>query len=371
MAPKEIRGRLGSCFQLFFAGGVCVSYWVDYTVESRVPASTRQWQIPIGLQLVPGGILCLGMLLIPESCRWLAKRDRVDEALKSLIWIRGGDSAEVQGEFAEILKGVSEEVRAKENVTWRECLLPANRYRLFLAITIQLNQQLTGNTSLAYYAPQIFKEVGAGTSSLLVTGFFGIIKVVSVGIFITYRYFYVWTFVVESVGRKGAFIGGSIGMGIQFLIIALIVKYNPPRATTTAKISSPGAAAIAMVYLEAAMYNLSWGPVAWLYIGEIFPTRIREFGVATGAASQWLFNFVLSQITPHAIANIGWRTFLMFCIFNWAISVYSWTKGRSLEEMEFVFGSKETAFDAGAIRRKAEENSLEPDHLHESLNKTA
>ena len=64
------------------------------------------------------------------------------------------------------------------------CLLPANRYRLFLAITIQLNQQLTGNTSLAYYAPQIFKEVGAGTSSLLVTGFFGIIKVVSVGIFI-------------------------------------------------------------------------------------------------------------------------------------------------------------------------------------------
>lgn len=61
-----------------------------------------------------------------------------------------------------------------------------------------------------------------------------------------------------------------------------------------------------------------------LYIGEIFPTRIREFGVATGAASQWLFNFVLSQITPHAIANIGWRTFLMFCIFNWAISVYSW-----------------------------------------------
>lgn len=124
------------------------------------------------------------MLLIPESCRWLAKRDRVDDALKSLIWIRGGDSAEVREEFAEILEGVSEEIRATEGVTWRECLLPANRYRLFLAITIQLNQQLTGNTSLAYYAPQIFKEVGAGTSSLLVTGFFGIIKVLSVVIFI-------------------------------------------------------------------------------------------------------------------------------------------------------------------------------------------
>lgn len=80
----------------------------------------------------------------------MAKRDRVDDALKSLIWVRRGDSAEVRGEFAEVLEGVSEEVRATEGVTWKECLLLANRYRLFLAITIQLNQQLTGNTSLAY-----------------------------------------------------------------------------------------------------------------------------------------------------------------------------------------------------------------------------
>ena len=87
------------------------------------------------------------MLLIPESCRWLAKRGRVEDALESLIWIRGGDSPELQGEFAEILAGVAEEVRATEGVTWKECLLPANRYRLFLAITLQLCQQLTGTTS--------------------------------------------------------------------------------------------------------------------------------------------------------------------------------------------------------------------------------
>ncbi|KAL9069904.1 MAG: hypothetical protein Q9161_005218 [Pseudevernia consocians] len=183
-------------------------------------------------------------------------------------------------------------------------------------------------------------------------------------------------FVVETVGRKGAFIGGSIGMGIQSLIIALIVKYNPPRAQATGKISSPGAAAITMVYLEAAIYNLSsWGPVAWLYIGEIFPTKIREFGIATGAASQWPYNLFLSQKTPHAIANIGWRTFLMFCIFNWAISVYSRvflkeTKGRNLEEMEFVFGSKETAFDAEVRQRKAEEDALEPEQRFKNVNKT-
>lgn len=70
-------------------------------------------------------------------------------------------------------------------------------------------------------------------------------------------------FVVETVGRRGAFIGGSIVMGIQFLVIALIVKYNPPPANATGKISSLGATAIAMIYLEAAMDNLPWGLVAW------------------------------------------------------------------------------------------------------------
>ena len=184
MAPKEIRGRLGSCFQLFFAAGVCVSYWVDYGAEAHIPASTRQWQIPIGLQLVPGGIVAFGMLLIPESCRWLAKQGRVEEGLQSLIWVRGGDSSELHGEYAEILAGIDEEIRATAGVTWKECFLPSNRYRLFLAITLQLCQQLTGNTSLAYYAPQIFSEVGAGDSNLLITGFFGIIKVIAVLIFI-------------------------------------------------------------------------------------------------------------------------------------------------------------------------------------------
>ncbi|MCJ1387894.1 hypothetical protein MMC18_000737 [Xylographa bjoerkii] len=389
MSPKEIRGRLGSCFQLFFAGGVCVSYWVDYAVEARVAPSTRQWQIPIALQMVPGGLVGLGMLLIKESARWLAKRGRNEEALESLIWVRGEDTPEVQAEFAEILMGIQEEIRATEGVTWREVNLPANRYRLFIAVTLQLCQQplarlqihsyteeltqtssarLTGNTSLAYYAPQIFAAVGAGTSNLLITGFFGIIKVISVLCFQVIGTVSgnlpenvnqpVQAFLVERIGRKWAFMGGAAGMGTCMLIIAIIVAIFPPNPLATT-ITSSGAAAIAIVYLEAASYNLSWGPCAWLYLGEMFPSRIREIGVASGAASQWVFNFMMSQITPHAIANIGaWKTFMMFCIFNYAIVVYAWwflreTKGRSLEEMETVFGSAETAFDVEATRRKA------------------
>jgi sugar porter (SP) family MFS transporter len=337
MAPKAIRGKLGACFQLFFATGVAVSYWVDYAVQAGISSNkSMQWQIPVGLQLVPGAMVGLGMLFVKESCRWLAKKGRNDEALASLTWVRGGlDTDEVREEFAEILAGIETEIHASEGMTWKELLLPSNRYRMFIAITIQLCAQLTGNTSLAYYAPQIFATIGAGNKALFITGFFGIIKIAGVIMF--------QIFLVERIGRKKPFIGGAFAMGCLMLIIAVIVATHPPKASVT-NITSSGAAGIAMVYLEAFSFNMSWGPLPWLYIGEIFPSRIREIGIATGAASQWLFNFMMSQITPHAIANIGWRTFLMFAIFNYAIIIYSWfllkeTQGKSLEEMEVVFGT--------------------------------
>jgi hypothetical protein len=288
-----------------------VTFRVNYGVQNHIKPSSKQWQIPIGLQLVPGGILGLGMLLVKESVRWLAMRGRNEEALQSLIWVRGGDGPEVRTEFAEIQAGLEEELRATEGVTWKELLLPANRFRVFVVITMQLGVQLTGNTSLAYYAPQIFAAVGAGSKSLFVTGFFGVVKVVAVSTFCL--------FVVGRIGRKSAFMGGAAAMGTFMLIIAIIVAKDPP----TGHITGPAIAAIIMVYCEAAAYNMSWGPVSWLYLGEIFPTRIREFGIAIGAAAQWLFNFMLSQITPHAVNNLGWRTFLMFCIFNYALVAYA------------------------------------------------
>jgi hypothetical protein len=254
------------------------------------------------------------MLLVKESVRWLAKKGRNEEALQNLIWVRGGDTSEVRAEFDEILAGLQEEIRATEGVTWRELLLPANRFRVFMVVTMQLGVQLTGNTSLAYYAPQIFNAIGAGQSSLLITGFFGVVKTCAVAFFCL--------FVVGRIGRKTAFMGGAAAMGSFMLAIAVIVATHPP-ASSNSHVSSASIAAIAMVYCEAASYNMSWGPVSWLYLGEIFPTRIREFGIAVGAAAQWLFNFMLSEITPHAINNLGWRTFLMFSIFNYALVIYA------------------------------------------------
>ncbi|KAL2827965.1 general substrate transporter [Aspergillus cavernicola] len=342
MSPKEIRGQLGSLFQFFFTLGVMTSYWIDYAVEKHIEPSDRQWQIPIGLQLVPAGILGVGMLFLKESVRWLASKGRHEEALQSLIWIRGGeDTEEVRSELAEIMDGIGAEIAATEGVTWKELNLPANRYRLFVAITIQISAQCTGNTSLAYYAPQIFGAVGTSANdTLLITGFFGVVKVVACGFFVL--------FLVERIGRKWSLAIGAFIMGALMLIVAILSKTFTADPNATG-ISSPTAASIAMIYLEAASYNMSWGPVPWLYMSEIFPTRIREVGIAVGTATQWLFNFVFSQATPHAVDNMGWRTFLMFCIFNWAIVVYVFlfikeTTGKSLEEMEDVFNSNIVRF---------------------------
>ncbi|KAG2418604.1 hypothetical protein HFD88_001705 [Aspergillus terreus] len=349
MAPKSIRGRLGSMFQFFFTLGVMTSYWVDYGV-SKMPSSTKQWRIPVGLQLVPGGILCMGMLLVKESTRWLAKKGRHDEAMASLIWVRGGDSPEVHQEMAEILAGIREEERQTEGLTWKEYLLPANRFRLFVVVTLQIGVQLTGNTSLAYFSPQVFKSVGAGSNALFFSGFFGVAKVIACFLFLS--------FLVERIGRKGALAVGATLMGCFFIIVAVLTVTHPPNPN--GGLSSASVASLVMIYLEAMVYNMSWGPVPWLYTAEIFPNRIREGGVAIGTATQWLFNFVFSQITPHAVNNLKWRTFLMFAIFNWALVVYVWffikeTKGKSLEEMELIFNAKHTQLDLDKTQHKAGE----------------
>ncbi|KAK3302824.1 general substrate transporter [Chaetomium strumarium] len=355
MAPKQIRGQLGSMFQFFFTMGVMTSYWVDYAVAKHMEPSTVQWRIPVALQLVPGGFLGLGMLLTKESVRWLAKKGDIQGAMASLTWVRGNEDASVvQAEMDEILEGIREEERVTEGLTWREFLLPSNRWRMMIAVTLQIGVQLTGNTSLAYFSPQIFNAVGAGENSLLISGFFGVAKVVSCLFFLV--------FLVERIGRRGSLLGGSFMMGVFMIIVAVLTAVFPPNKN--AGMTSTSLASLIMIYLEAMTYNLSWGPVPWLYMSEIFPTRIREGGIAVGTATQWLFNFTFSQITPHAVNNLGWKTFLMFAIFNWALVAYTWvfikeTKGRSLEEMDIVFrkGNRERGHESDTD--KSEEGPIE------------
>ncbi|KAH8923831.1 general substrate transporter [Atractiella rhizophila] len=300
-APREIRGTLGGCFQFFFTLGVAAAYWTTYACkEVYAETDNKQWRIP-------GGLLGLGMALIPESPRWLATKDKKEKALQNLVWLRGGVlDNEIQEEFDEIVNGIERERLERSGFSWREVLVPKNR-------------SYSHNPS-----PYIGQQ--------------GIAKIVGC---LTYILFF-----VDRYGRRSGFISGAAAMSALFLIISLV----PPLPAGT--IAPSAIASILMVYFEAIAFNMSWGPLCWLYLGEIFPNRIREIGVTTGACSQWLFNFVFSQVTPHAFNNIGaWKTFLMFAIFNFAVIGYAYiflreTKGISLETMEQIFGSNATTLEA-------------------------
>ncbi|KAJ5792022.1 uncharacterized protein N7503_008000 [Penicillium pulvis] len=331
MSPKEIRGRLGSCYQLTYTIGILASYWIDYGVE-KMPSSAKQWQVPIGLQLVPGALMGLGMFTLNESVRWLLAHGKTAEAWESLVWIRAGDGAAVREEFEEMQRGLEEERHATAGFHPRELLEGPNLHRLLVGGGLFLAQQSTGSTALAYFGPQFFSLiVGPGDKNLLLTGIFGAVKVVACLIFVL--------FMSDRFGRRPVLAGGAAFMAVCMLITAAVVKNYPPQDGV---VSSAGIATVALIYLDIIAYNFSWGPLPWPCASEIFPTRIREPGVAFGVGSQWLFNFVWSFSTPYIMAGIGWATFLLFGLLDVLILIFTYfylkeTAGKTLEEINEMF----------------------------------
>lgn len=331
-SPKDIRGRLGSCYQFSFTIGILTSYWIDYGVKYMTPSAT-QWQVPIGLQIVPGALMGFGMLTLEESVRWLVAKGRYEEAWKSLVWIRANNSEEVETEMMEMRQGAEEERRTMAGFSLKELLEWHNAHRLLIGFGLFMAQQSTGSTALAYFGPQFFSLLtGPGDQDLLLTGIFGAIKVIACGTFVF--------FVSDRFGRRPLLMGGAAFMSACMITISAVVKtHEPPR---DGHITSAGIATISLIYLDIIIYNLSWGPLPWPCASEIFPTRIREPGVALGVGSQWLFNFFWSFSTPYIMSGMGWATFLLFGIFDVVIFVFVYfcvkeTARKTLEEINAMF----------------------------------
>ncbi|KAG6815293.1 hypothetical protein H0H87_003246 [Tephrocybe sp. NHM501043] len=190
-------------------------------------------------------------------------------------------------------------------------------------------------TSVGYYAPQTFQSIRytGTTNSLLASGIYGIIKVIATTLFVF--------FLVESLGRRLSLIISSFGMGTLFFIIGAILKTHPP--LTDPNVAPPPAskAMAAMLYIYVCFYSMGWGPLPWVYVSNIcvtlvllLPTPCNGYGV----------QFVVSKVTPSMITKIGFKIFLMFGTVNiGAMGLFSLfipeTKGRSLEDMDVIFGA--------------------------------
>ncbi|KAF9457606.1 general substrate transporter [Collybia nuda] len=344
-SPKEVRGRITGLFQIMVAIGVMISYFINFGVGIHIKTGVNVWRIPFGFQLVPAGIMAIGLLTIKESPRWLASVGRHREAIKNLAYLRKEsiDSEAVIHEMAEIETAIQEEREARKGLGLKEAFFgKGNFIRFVIAFVIFLLQQWGGQNSVNYYAPQIFTSIGfTGTkNSLLASGIYGVVKVVATAIFIFFG--------VETLGRKGSLFVSAMGMGTLFFIIGAILKTHPPPVLpkgVTPPTPPPASRAMAgMLYIYVCFYSMGWGPLPWVYVSDIFPTRTRHYGLALASATQWLFNFVVSKVTPDMISDLGYKIFLMFAAVNiGAMGLFSAlipeTKGRSLEEMDVIFGS--------------------------------
>lgn len=349
MAPKELRGQLGSCFQFMFTIGIFISYWIDYAV-GFMPPTTVQWQIPVALQLVPGGLMGIGVLTLHESVRWLVSNGEMESASRSLEWIRAAseeDSTLVADEMTEIREAIEEEQQAKAGFSPVELLEWPNLHRILLAVGIFFAQQSTGATALAYFGPQFFALiVGPGETTLLLTGIFGFVKVVSCGLFIV--------FLSDRFGRKRLLFIGAALMSIGLLATGALVRSISHDATTPSQPPSPHSSVAAgitpktivtiiLIYFTISVFNFSWGPLPWPYTSEIFPTRIRESGVAIAVGANWIFNLLWSSATPYLIAELGgWATFCLFGVMCLGVCVFvvvalKETVNKTLEEIGDMF----------------------------------
>ncbi len=152
-SPPAVRGRITGLFQEFLVIGSTFAYWLNYGVALHIPASTKQWRIPVGIQLIPGGFMFIGLFFLKESPRWLVKQGRVEEATNALAYMRREEptSHDIVQEMAEIRAAIDEEFAATEGVTWKECIAPGNRFRFLVAFCIMFWQQFSGTNSIGYY----------------------------------------------------------------------------------------------------------------------------------------------------------------------------------------------------------------------------
>ncbi|GLB47526.1 hypothetical protein WR164_15050 [Philodulcilactobacillus myokoensis] len=322
LADKEHRGSLGTMFQLMVTLGILLAYVSNLAFLGHNLLGIRDWRWMLGSALVPAILLFIGGILLPESPRYLVKEGKNLEALQVLTILRKKSRENPEDE----LKGIEKVSRNDKQGGMKE-LFTIARPALFAAIGIMLFQQLVGINAVIYFLPQVFiKGFHFPTASAIW---------ISVGIGIVNFVVTVLAYLImDKVNRKTILIFGSLVMGISLGILATL--------NFTVSISTAAIPTIILIAIYICGFAISWGPVAWVLIGEIFPLSVRGIGTAIGSASNWIANFVVSQFFLAILAafhnNVG-GPFIIFAAFAFlslffVMKFVPETRNKSLEQIE-------------------------------------
>lgn len=326
IAPAKTRGKLVSFNQFAIIFGMLVIYFVNYFIAKQ---GDEQWLITDGWRwmffsgAIPAGIFIILLFFIPETPRYLVLNGQEDKALKVLNKIAGESQAKV---ILEEIKGTLHEA----NAPW----MSYGFLVIFVGIMLSVFQQFVGINVVLYYAGNIFRNMGASTdSSLLQTIIVGIVN-------LTFTVVAILT--VDKYGRKPLMIIGSLGMAVSMILLGFTFFLGQAGGALT---TGQGYAALAFMLLYTAAFAMSWGPVCWVLLAEIFPNSIRA-ALSIAVAAQWIANWVVSLTFPIMNDNV-WLTekfnhgfsYWIYGIMGILSAVFMWkfvpeTKGKTLEEME-------------------------------------
>jgi MFS transporter, SP family, xylose:H+ symportor len=332
IAPAKIRGKLVSFNQFAIIFGMLVIYFVNYFIAKQ---GNEQWLITDGWRLmflsgaIPAGIFILLLFFVPETPRFLVLNGQEDKALKVLKKIAGDKQASI---ILEEIKGTLHEA----NAPW----LSYGFLIIFVGIMLSVFQQFVGINVVLYYAGNIFRNMGASTdSSLLQTIIVGIVNL---------GFTVVAIMTVDKFGRKPLMIIGSIGMAVSMFALGLTFFLGQTGGMLT---PLQGYAALAFMLVYTAAFAMSWGPVCWVLLSEIFPNSIRA-AMSIAVAAQWIANWIVSLTFPMMNDNV-WLTnqfnhgfsYWIYGIMGILSAVFVWkmvpeTKGKTLESMEELWLKK-------------------------------
>ncbi|WP_158785448.1 D-xylose transporter XylE [Pantoea sp. BAV 3049] len=325
ITPAEIRGRLVACNQFAIILGQLLVYCVNYSIAlsgSETWLNTLGWRFMFLSGAVPSLLFFILLFVVPESPRWLATRGLNEKTASVLEKLFGKEQSQI--ELRNIIQSVNTGTEKKSP------LFSFGISVVVIGIMLSVFQQFVGINVVLYYAPEVFRSVGASTDiALLQTIIVGVINLLFTTIAIL---------TVDNFGRKPLQIIGALGMAIGMFTLG-----------TAFYTKMSGVVALGAMLFYVASFAISWGPVCWVLLAEIFPNRIRSKAMSIAVAAQWIANYLVSWTFPmmdknsYLIAhfNNGFA-YWIYGLMGLLAALFMWkfvpeTKGKSLEELESLW----------------------------------